>query len=71
MIRDDVLQKLCVERVQLLREIAHVLTRVGYYHPKRQKVNAARSVKRKKLRHALRLNSERLASRCMALMELL
>jgi uncharacterized protein involved in exopolysaccharide biosynthesis len=70
MIQDHVLQELCVERAQLLRELAHVISRVGASHPQRAKVNAKRSVKRKALRRALRTNEKALAGRCMQLMEL-
>lgn len=71
MITDVQLQQLCVKRRQLMQDLAHVLTRVGYLHPTRQRVNAARAVRRKALRRALRKNAEEIASRCMTLIQLI
>lgn len=71
MITDTLIQQLCVERAQLTRDLAHVLTRAGASHPQRKRVNSLRSTKRKALRKAIRQNAERMAGRCMQLMEMI
>lgn len=60
---DAELHALLLDRQRLLRELAHVLKRVGHSNPKRAAVNAKRAEKRKALRKHVRRNAEAIASR--------
>lgn len=67
---DLALRGFLLERRKIMRDLATVLTRVGYNNPKRKQLNAERSKKRKLLRRRLRLNSEAIASRWSELFDL-
>lgn len=63
------LRGMLVDRRRLLRQLAHVLRRVGASHADRAKINKKRSMLRKQVRRALRANAEQIAAHCLEHLE--
>jgi hypothetical protein len=61
---DPVLMGLVLDRRRLLRQLAHVLRRVGPNHPQRATINTKRRRQRLELKHAIRNVELRIAARC-------
>lgn len=61
---DPTLMGLVLDRRRLLRQLAHVLRRVGPNHPQRATINKKRRRQRLELRHAVRNIELRIAARC-------
>lgn len=64
MTNDAILRGMLLDRRRLLRQLAHVLRRVGPNHPDRKQINARRRLRRLELKHAITDLEKQIAAHC-------